>query len=662
MIKSRLSKLALYASTASIGWIATLSLANADGGGATTGILSLFGFDFTTFLASVAAWISNMMLSIMGVWVSMTGALLNVSITLTLQIKDFVESTQGVYVVWQTIRDVSGMFIIFMLLYASFKMILSQDDLGTSVGSLIKNVVIMGILINFSFFIVSLLIDASNIVSLTLYRSIVAVSSTTPATLSDAQIAKDCRPDNGQALGTVNTCVTTSQTFKGTQGGLADVFMAYLKPQSIYSYNGPSDPNTPQDAKPMAILIQGIVGSIIMFTMGLSFLIAALAFVIRFLILVLLLAFSPIWFAAYVIPELKSKSDHFLGHLKDQLVFMPVYLLLLYASLRILSTSTVFTHPSGDVFSGSGTWFSNMIKGYSILAVNDFFIIFLLNIPLVTAIGMSGLAGELTSKLVDPKKFGAEAIWKKIGASTGRNLYQGTVSRGASAIGRSEGLKNWAAKSQIGEYALKGVKKTASSYDARLESQVKERTGFAESLGADKKRLNQEQSVLRSFEQQLSSARTRNAAPNIISHLEGQIKQTKQNITGITNARKAAYAGRTDTKQVDTLFTKVARKDKVAAARLQIDIYKKELEQRQKSLDEKRGGIKDKKKDITRLQQEITAGTAAPGSQGLIAQWNAELQRMYNEENTLLSNPTNNMNTMGTNDLQRKIDEFTLTT
>jgi hypothetical protein len=459
MIKRYSSQAIRYISATALGWVSSIALAHADtSGGGGSSIFSLFGLGLNALLAEIAAWISNIVLTIMGLWVTLTGALLNVSINLTLKIKDFVDSTQGVYVVWQSIRDITGMFIIFMLLYASFKMILSRDDVGTSVGRLITNVVIMGVLINFSFFIVSLMIDASNIVSLTLYRDIVITTSGATPASSNA-----CPPQSG-----LSTCNITQQMFNGTEGGISDVFLTYLKPQSAFGFSSISDPNAPADAKPLEILIQGIVGSVIMFTIGLSFLLASLAFVIRFIILVLLLAFSPIWMAAYALPELKTKAEHFTKHLKEQLLFMPVYMLLLYASMRILTSSTVFTNPSGNAFSGSGSSLSFIPMNYIVLAVNDFFIIFLLNIPLVTAMAMGGVASEW----IDTKKLGAEKIWKMAGGYVGTR----TAGRWAGSIDKKLGntkLGNTLLARDIRSGTLGAVAKSKMGAERNYEELVK---------------------------------------------------------------------------------------------------------------------------------------------------------------------------------------------
>lgn len=378
--------------------------------GVTAAVQGMFGVsNFTEFIAMGAANISYIALWLSHWWVVFTGTLLNTSIILTLHIKDFVSSTPGIFLVWQTLRDLSGMLIIFMLLWASFRIILGHDS---KIGDLIKNIVIMGILINFSFFITSALIDASNIVSLALYNGIVSNPISTN-NLSTTDIANK----------------TISAT--GADTGLGEILLQHLSVQSIYDPKNTVDSNKGADYK--AILLQGVVGTIIMVTVGFSFLLASLSFVARLIYLIVLLAFSPIWFAAKVIPGISKESGEWESKLISQLIFMPVYLLLLYASLRILTTTSVFTAPSGNVFQGTGASFRFIPTNLIVLALNDFFIIFMLNLPLVVGLTMGGHFSKLT------QKFSAASVWKSVGGVAGGFAGRNSIGWVASTVDKRLG-------------------------------------------------------------------------------------------------------------------------------------------------------------------------------------------------------------------------------
>ena len=406
-------------------------------------------------LDNIVASLSQILLFIMHWWVVATAALFSVSINLNLHIKTFVDQTAGVYTVWKTIRDVCSLFIIFMLLYTAIKLILSREEKGLdSVGHLIKNIVIAGILINFSFFITSLLIDASNMVSLAIYKGIVSTDAS--ANLSgDGSACLTNDPSNP-----ATSCMVKNMLSQKGNGdvSLGDFFMSKLSPQAAYNLTL-TDPNTTTinpavtgTPAPLKTLIQGVVGAIIMFSIGMSFLFASIAFATRMVVLVLLLAFSSIWFASMIFPALKDKSEEFSKILKGQLVFMPVYLLLLYAALVVLNKSTIFTNTTDT----TGTdWMTN----YIVLAINDFFIIFLLNLPLVTAFSFA----QSTTKWLGADKFNANAVWKKVGLTTGSAVGRNTAGRVAHIADNSAAmnkLKAWSPT--IGGAVSKQIGKTAN--------------------------------------------------------------------------------------------------------------------------------------------------------------------------------------------------------
>lgn len=167
-------------------------------------VFSLFAFTLQ-ILFQLAGWL-----------LVLCAALLNISIDLTMRIKEFVNSTQGIYIVWESIRDISSLFIIFLLLYTSFRMILGLDE---KIGTLIKNIVIAGILINFSFFLTGILIDASNVVSLALYSAI----SPTPV---------PCQVGSANYLACSSTSITDPTKYVG---GLSAIIINSLKVTSIAS-------------------------------------------------------------------------------------------------------------------------------------------------------------------------------------------------------------------------------------------------------------------------------------------------------------------------------------------------------------------------------------------------------------------------------------------
>ncbi len=433
---------------------------------------SLFGIaNAWDFLMKILASFMNVVLSVSSWFVALTGTLLNVSINLTMHIRDFVNSTPAIYDVWKAIRDISGMFIIFGLMYASIRMILGKD---AKLGQTIKNIVVAGVLINFSFFITGLCIDASNIVSLQLYNAI---------TPGQPDIGKLINSRDAASVGTLPQIVNTLFS----DGGLSAVFMQSLQLQTTFNSKnlGMSDPSA-GISTPFRIILIGTTGVVIMITAGLSFLFASLAFVIRLVLLLILLAFSPIWFAAAIIPQLKEYADEWWKVFKNQLIFMPAYLLFMYVALRIISNSNLFnTGAYGSLWKGAQT---NALVPTEFIsfAINAALIIVMLNIPLLAAIKL----GAVTGGLLDGKKMGADILWKKVGSFTGRN----TLGAGANKLNDSATMRRiYANNPNLGLAISKRLSKVSGSgfgekngsYDGTLKQRKKDIEALHKQVGTD---------------------------------------------------------------------------------------------------------------------------------------------------------------------------------
>ena len=373
-------------------------------------ILSLFGYggSLTGFILQIVSNIFTFVILKIAAWfVALTGTLLNVSMFATTHMSTLVDSSPIIYTVWQIIRDISSLFLIFMILWAAIKMILNMED--ANYGDLIKNIVIMGVLINFSFFIARIGIDLSNIVSLQFYN----------------------------AIAPTNTAATT---YSATSGGLSDIFMNSFRIQSWYDGSGAlTSPNSAGQvvastlSRPIKIILFGVGGTIVMLMASLSFLAAAGACLWRLVILIFLLGFSPIWIAAMAIPKLKEASDEWMTQYKTQLLFLPVYLGVMYVAIRILTESKI-----NDISAaGSSVELSQFVNLFVSFAI----VIFMINLPFVVALKIAGSGMGWTTTMLSGfnKKLTG---WAK-GAATGTGNWVGrnTVGRTAYLAGNSQMLK-----------------------------------------------------------------------------------------------------------------------------------------------------------------------------------------------------------------------------
>jgi hypothetical protein len=353
-------------------------------------------------LNSTLASIVNLAVAIAGFILGIAAYLLDVSIGLTLNIKAFVEATPAVYSVWRILRDITGLFFIFYLLYAAIQMMTGLNK-GPSYASIIKNIVIAGILINFSFFIVSIGIDFSNVISQAIYNAMIP---------------------NHTVMKIDPT--TNLSTVVGTAGksNISNIFMNSLKIQQIYDINGNRLGTNVAD--PIKIALIGFAGVVMMLTTAVSFVIAALAFIARLVILIFLLAFSSLWFVGLIIPEINKHFSFFQGQLFNQLIFMPAYLLLMYVALTIVNGSNILGAGRLDASAVSSA--ENWIMPYVLLSINFAIIIIILNLPLVVGLSMGGWATGWLKKGID--KWDVRKVWGGVGGSIGTN----TVGRLATKI------------------------------------------------------------------------------------------------------------------------------------------------------------------------------------------------------------------------------------
>ena len=396
------------------------------------------------------------------------GSIMSFSIVLTLHITDFVNATPAIFQVWTTLRDVTSLFFIFFLLLAAFKIILGID--GKIGGKLIKNLVLAGILINFSFFITGAMIDASNIVSQALYNAMVPVSASSAA-VGDIQSGNMSNMLH-DVTGISASSATAVDSSKYT---ISDIFRNALNLSSVSGGTAPQD----AVANPLKIFMIVVVGIMIMVTAALSFFAAALAFIIRLVILIFLLAVSPLWFASWIIPELKKQFD-FLGKLMPQLIFMPVYLLLMYVGLKVIAGSKLLT--AANAATTSLPTGSNWAFPYIVIAMNFAIVIVVLNLPLFVALAMSG---NLSKKFME--KIDARNIWKNFGSQAGsRTLGRAAYSLNERITPRLAGvspLLGSLSNAGLSSVSKAGFGAKKGGYEDRLKAKKKSEEDMHKAIG-----------------------------------------------------------------------------------------------------------------------------------------------------------------------------------
>lgn len=392
-----------------------------------TAELTIINCSFPSFFSSLGfctIWsIGQIVFKILSWIVILSATLFGYAVTFNLNIAQYLGQTGGVQLVWSTIRDLANILFIFFLLWLSVQTILGLDDAKKHLPSII----IAALLINFSMFFTRVIIDTSNIVALQFYSGIV-------------QGADD---DIG-----VNVLRATGLN------GLYNPSSGELSQPDLLSQAG----------NKTNLLVVIVLGSIFLLITAFALLNAAFLFVARVLVLVILLATSPIAFVLSILPaKMKQLHSMWWGNLWDQVLVAPIFMLMLWITLKISSSLT--SGASGSSFfsalnPGSTSGGSAMGVIFNFLLI----IGFLIATVKVTKM-LSGQAGSMITTA------GGVALGAVAGGVGGWAL-RGSVGKLSHMAARSEKLKDWSESSGVKGFAGRMALSTAkfgqkSSFDAR---------------------------------------------------------------------------------------------------------------------------------------------------------------------------------------------------
>ncbi len=562
-------------------------------------------------IVDCAAEAGNIVLTLTSKLVYISGVTLNSAMNLTLnmgKITGSATSGSGVTALeetWRILRDFASICFIFLLLYGSICMILGVE--GLAPRDLIPKIVLCGLLINFSLFFCRVAIDASNLLSLGFYNAIAPI--------------------------TADYSVTAAP--EAADGGISNAFMSALKITSVYDPKAFSAGASDTLAPGFKVITATILGSFIMLIAAGSFFAVTFMLVIRIALLVMLMAFSPLYFVGMVLPNTKKFSDEWLSLFTGQLTFLPTYLALIYIALRIM------THPS---FSQAIMKVDNVSYAQAFITgdtsvmgiiLNYLIIIVMLNFALTQAISIAGKAGKWGEKYSKMTKafIGTRTLAFTAHRIKESNIGKEILSRVPLGRAMSIGLNN-IAKSDFGAKEAKG------GYEAGYKANVKSRTDFAKSLGYDDKAVRQAQmqtaaaqdAAIKLEEQKRDHALDLAARPGIRKVDQERSAQIAANadarIKQLTETRKAKIdaAGKTvkEARQrrvaegersiFNNPFSGRIRND--AAKAIEKELGKSENDKALEELQKIFGGDKDKKDDKKDDKDKGDAGGGGGGGGG----------------------------------------------
>ncbi|MES2213821.1 MAG: hypothetical protein V4465_00295 [Patescibacteria group bacterium] len=320
---------------------------------------------------------------------------------------------------WTTIRDIANMGFIFVLLYTAILTIFGQGKYRQT----IVNIIIAGILVNFSLFFTKFVIDVANLIAITFYNAI--------------------------APGAANSTI-----------GISDAFMQAMHVTSLYKAAG--------TINSVNIISIGVLGSIVLIIAAFIFFAISIMFVVRYVVLIFVLIFSPIYFVSMVLPGLGSYKKQWEQALTGQAFFAPVYFMMTWVTLKVFNgiSDSLFpqiknmdaTKAFGTVNAAAGVtgYFSGLIEmlvGFAIL-------IGFLILSLIVSKGVADSSGKGVSKLTS---FATGAV---MGATAGAG--RRTLGRAGQALSENEYLKSKAPDSRLARLALGAANKSAgATFDVR---------------------------------------------------------------------------------------------------------------------------------------------------------------------------------------------------
>jgi len=256
-----------------------------------------------------------------------------------------IDGLNGINIAWKILKDLMNIAFIFLLLYEAIKLIIGQGS-RESVKKFITGIVLASLLINFSLFFTKVLIDASNIVTVGLY---------------DATIDR-------------STVIVTNPTAPAFLG-LSTPIMRVVGLTSFYD-TGTFTTMMESAGGFWNILAIPILGIFLFIVVTFVFIAVAGMLIVRFFTLILLLILSPIAYMGLALNFMKPYSSQWWKAFNSQLIFPPVFMLMMLVSLTIAVSPGFITNGNwGEIVNGLNGSNPQLSMGTAQLLLN--FIIFI---------------------------------------------------------------------------------------------------------------------------------------------------------------------------------------------------------------------------------------------------------------------------------------------
>ena len=431
-------------------------------------------------------------------WILLVAAsLFDYTIGYSLSMTDIVNSFSAIQYTWEVFRNLINLFFILILIFISISTILQVDAYGQK--KLLGKLVLAAILINFSMFFTKVIIDVSNITALVFYKQIMlnadkkaggvaagdnAVSKTAVA----AQSGASDMTNNHLALGIMNALgmQTVWGVAKNSKSGSTEAGATNVAKGSAGNNPATNPSNTPAGTtgsapvvlNPWNMILVGFGGSVFILILSFVFLAAAFMFLIRTAVLIILLMTSPIAFAANVLPQTSKLSASWWKRLTSAVLFAPVYMILMFITLKMLWGRSDNITNLLSMFSDNGA------PGWT-AGLNSVFFFFLLcmmlGMTLTSAASIGAMGSTTMQKWGKDLSTGAKkraknfainrttAVPSRLADMASRSTLLGKMATSDSAIGRFIGSRTLQGADAMAKSKLGG----SSSYRDRVKEKEK---------------------------------------------------------------------------------------------------------------------------------------------------------------------------------------------
>lgn len=381
---------------------------------------------------------------------------------------------------WVSIRDIANMGFIFILIYIAVTVMLKAETSGTM--KMLAKVIVVALLINFSFFFVRLVIDVGNVLAINFYNAIEAptfgksLTSSTPNPAGTALSIATKATQEGKDLTAGIMGAIQVQKILNT-----DTFEQFSKAQNDSVDGGFT-------AKTMALVMIYICVGIIFGMLAALFFTIGIKFITRVVILWIVIIASPLALLLYAIPGSKQATYYFDEWRKALFTYSlyPAVFLFLFIIIQKfvyeLGTCTVSGSPVHSLVacsladlsvSNTGlTWFYYIGSLIGSIGIRLGFVMVMLYAAMQASSMVSSMGGQLAAKIsARPDKIAAGlARFSRTAPLYAPNFaYRSTVGSGAKFVDKTlknSGLenKNWWTKyygTKFRENAIQPLAKTS---------------------------------------------------------------------------------------------------------------------------------------------------------------------------------------------------------